>query len=229
MNPSLVLHAWPTPNGKKAFIMLEELGVPYETRFVDIDKGEQHRSEFLAISPNNKIPALVDADAEGSPLSVFESCAILTYLADKHGRFLASSGHARWKALEWVFWQNGGLGPMMGQVGFFVLHSEKKLPLAIERFVSEVYRLFGVLERRLEDCPYLAGDEFSIADIACYPWLVGAVTRGAEALPEGLVGKPAVKRWMAAVAERPGVRRGMAVEPPVDVSAVRAVNKEAAA
>ena len=210
----LTLHAWPTPNGKKIFVMLEELGVPYETRFVDIHNNQQFAPDFLAISPNNKIPALVDHDADGGPLSIFESCAILTYLADTHRKFLAPSGHARWKAQEWLHWQNGGLGPMMGQVGFFAFYAEEKVPLAIDRYVTEVGRLFRVLEGRLANSRYLAGDEFTIADIACYPWMVGAATRAKEVVGKHLEDKPAIGRWMQELSTRPGVQRGMAIEPP---------------
>jgi GSH-dependent disulfide-bond oxidoreductase len=210
----LTLHTWPTPNGKKIFIMLEELGISYQTHFVDIDKDEQFQPDFLAISPNNKIPALVDHDADGGSLSIFESGAILTYLADKQGKFLAPSGHARWTAHSWLYWQVGGLGPMMGQVGFFALRSKEKVPLAIDRFVAELGRLFGVLERRLATSPYLAGEEYSIADIACYPWMVGAMTRAKPVLAEHLENKPAIDRWMKAVAARPAVQQAMAIEPP---------------
>jgi GSH-dependent disulfide-bond oxidoreductase len=213
----LVLHTWTTPNGKKVPILLEELGLSYEIHFVNIGQDEQFQPDFLAISPNNKIPALVDHGAEGGPLSIFESGAILTYLADRHGRFLAPSGHARWKAQEWLYWQVGGLGPMLGQLGFFAVRSKEKAPLAIDRFTEECGRLLGVMEGRLRKCPYLAGEDYSIADIACYPWMVGATTMLKDALGPHLENKPAIDRWMKDIAARPAVQRGMAIKPPVGV------------
>ena len=211
----LVLHTWTTPNGKKVPILMEELGLAYELHFVDIAKGEQFDPSFLAISPNNKIPALVDHGAEGGPLSIFESGAILEYLADKHGgAFLAPSGHARWKTLEWLYWQVGSLGPMLGQLGFFAVRSTDKAPLAIERFTEEAGRLLGVLDRRLSETRYLAGDDYTIADIACYPWMVGATTLMKDVLAEALAGKDGIVRWMSDLAARPAVQRGMAIKPP---------------
>jgi GST-like protein len=210
----LVLHSWTTPNGRKVPILLEELGLAYEIHFVDISKHEQFEPDFLAIAPNNKIPALVDYSAEEGPLSIFESGAILTYLADKHGRFLAPHGHARWKAMEWLHWQIGSLGPMLGQLGFFAVRSREKAPLAIQRFTEEADRLLGVLERRLTEARYLAGDDYTIADIAAYPWMVAATTVQKDALAEVLAGKDAIARWMAELAARPAVQRGMAIKPP---------------
>ena len=216
MEHGLTVHNWPTPNGKKVFIMLEELGVPYEIRFVDIDKKEQFEPEFLAISPNNKIPALVDTGAEDGPVHIFESGAILTYLADKHGRFLAPSGQARWAAQAWLFWQVGGLGPMMGQVGFFAFYAKEKMPVALNRYTSEVGRLLGILEGRLSESPYLAGEEYSIADMAAYPWTLGAYTRAKDVLAEQIADKPAIARWMERLGARPAVKRGMAIAPPAE-------------
>ncbi|PXA83900.1 glutathione S-transferase [Nostoc sp. 3335mG] len=210
----LVLHTWTTPNGRKVPILLEELGLSYEIHFINIGKDEQFEPEFLAIAPNNKIPALVDHGAEGGPLSIFESGAILTYLADKYHGFLASSGHARWKAQEWLRWQIGSLGPMLGQLGFFAVRSKEKAPLAIDRFTEEAGRLLGVMEGRLAKCPYLAGEDYSIADIACYPWMVGATTMLKDPLAKHLEKKPAIDRWMKALGERPAVQRGMAIKPP---------------
>jgi GST-like protein len=207
----LDLYTWNTPNGRKVPILLEELGVPFRTHFVDIGKNEQLKPEFLAISPNNKIPALVDDEADGGKLSIFESGAILTYLADKHGRFLAPSGAARWKATEWLHWQIGSLGPMLGQLGFFVVRSAEKAPLAIQRFTEEGDRLLGVLNRRLEAAPYLAGDEYSIADIASYPWTLAATTFLKEPLAATLERTPAIHRWLATIGERPAVKRAMAL------------------
>ncbi len=210
----LVLHSWTTPNGRKVPILLEELGLAYEVHFVDITKHEQFEPEFLDIAPNNKIPALVDYSAEDGPLSIFESGAILNYLADKYGRFLAPRGHARWKAMEWLHWQVANLGPMLGQLGFFAVRSKEKSPLAIQRFTDEVGRLLGVLDRRLSEERFLAGDDYTIADIAAYPWMVGATTVQKEVLAGHLAGKEGIARWMTELGQRPAVQRGMAIKPP---------------
>ena len=210
----LVLHSWTTPNGRKVPILLEELGLAYEIHFVDISKHEQFEPDFLSIAPNNKIPALVDYSAQDGPLSIFESGAILTYLADKYGRFLSPHGHARWKAMEWLHWQIGSLGPMLGQLGFFAVRSKEKAPLAIQRFTDEADRLLGVLDRRLSEAPYLAGDDYTIADIAAYPWMVAATTVQKDVLADTLAGKEGIARWMAELAARPAVQRGMAIKPP---------------
>jgi GST-like protein len=207
----ITLYTWSTPNGRKISIMLEELGWPYEVRPVNIGKDEQFAPDFLKVAPNNKIPALVDDEAEGGPLSIFESGAILVYLADKSGRFLAPSGAARFKALEWLFWQVGGQGPMLGQLGFFAKRSQEKAPLAIKRFTEEADRLLGVMERRLAEAPYLAGADYSIADMATYPWTLAATTFLSDVLSDSLATKPAIARWLTAVGERPAVQRGMAV------------------
>ena len=207
----ITLYTWTTPNGRKISIALEELGLPYQVRTVDIGRGEQFAPDFLKISPNNKIPAIVDDEAEGGPLPVFESGAILTYLADKSGRLLAPSGPARYKALEWLHWQIGGLGPMLGQLGFFAVRSADKSPLAIERFTQEADRLLGVMDRRLAEQPYLAGEDYSIADIAAYPWTVAASTFLGTVLAESLAGKPALQRWLERLGRRPAVIRGMGV------------------
>ena len=207
----ITLHTWTTPNGRKVAILLEELGLPYEVRTVDIGHDEQFKPDFLAISPNNKIPAIVDHDAEGGALSIFESGAILSYLAEKSGRFLAPAGPARWKALEWLHWQIGNLGPMLGQLGYFAVRSKERAPLAIDRFTEEADRLLGVMERRLAEVPFLAGDDYSIADIAAYPWTVAATTVMAKALEGRLDNKPAVHRWLESVGNRPAVARGMQV------------------
>jgi GSH-dependent disulfide-bond oxidoreductase len=205
------LYTWVTPNGRKASILLEELGVAYEVHPVNLGKNEQFSPAFLAISPNNKIPAIVDNDAEGGPLAVFESGAILTYLAEKYGRFLPASGAARYKTLEWLHWQVGGLGPMLGQLGYFEKFSKEKSPLASARFTAEADRLLTVLDKRLAGSTYLAGEEYSIADIAAYPWVVTATTFLADVIAERMASKPALRRWMATVGERPAVRRGIAV------------------
>jgi GST-like protein len=207
----ITLYTWTTPNGRKISTMLEEIGVPYEVKLVNIAQGEQFSPEFLEVAPNNKIPAIVDHDAEGGPLAIFESGAILTYLAEKTGRLLAPSGPARYKALEWLNWQMGGLGPMLGQLGFFAVRSEEKAPLAIHRFTEEADRLLGVMDRRLTDAPYLGGEEYTIADIACYGWTVAATSFLKDPLADSLASKPAIHRWLETVGARPAVQRGMQI------------------
>ena len=207
----ITLYTWSTPNGRKASIMLEECGLPYAVVPVNIGKDEQFAPDFLKVAPNNKIPAIVDDEAEGGPLSVFESGAILTYLAEKTGRFLAPSGPARYKALEWLHWQMGGLGPMLGQLGFFAVRSDEKAPLAIKRFTEEADRLLRVMDRRLGDGPYLAGADYSIADIACYGWSVAATTFLEEPLRDTLGAVPNVHGWLERVGAREAVKRGMEV------------------
>lgn len=210
----LTLYAWPTPNGQKLFIMLEELGELYETRFVNLAKNEQFDPEFLRIAPNNKIPALVDDAAEDGPLALFESGAILHYLAERHGRLLAPAGHARWYALQWLYWQIGGLGPMLGQLGYFGLRAEDKVPQAIDRFTDEASRLIAVLDKRLGEARYLAGDDYSIADIATYPWAKAADTRFTTLLGDALGNASHLHRWLSDVGARPAVERTMAIKPP---------------
>lgn len=207
----ITLYTWSTPNGRKIPIMLEECGLPYTVVPVNIGKDEQFAPAFLKVSPNNKIPAIVDAEADGGPLSVFESGAILTYLAEKTGKFLAPSGPARYKALEWLHWQIGGLGPMLGQLGFFAVRSDEKAPLAIKRFTDEADRLLHVMDRRLGEGPYLAGADYSIADIACYAWTFAATSMLKEPLQGTLDSVPNVHAWLARVGERPAVQRGMQV------------------
>ncbi len=204
------LYTWTTPNGRKISILLEELGVAYQAKPINIGKDEQFTPAFLAVSPNNKIPAIVDHDAPGGPLSIFESGAILTYLADKHGQFLPASGAARWKVLEWLAWQIGGLGPMLGQLGYF-LRATDKTPVAIERFSVECTRLLGVMDRRLKEVDYLGGD-YSIADMAAYPW-VSAMAPMLKATPiiAGWDQMTGIHRWLETLAARPGVQRGMLV------------------
>jgi GST-like protein len=205
------LYTWSTPNGRKASIALEELGLPYNVHPINIGKDEQFAPDFLKVSPNNKIPAIVDEDAPGGPLSVFESGAILIYLAEKTGRLLAPAGPERYKALEWLNWQMGGLGPMLGQLGFFAVRSPEKAPLAIERFTTESNRLLGVMEKRLAEAPYLAGAEYSIADITCYAWTLAATTLLKDTLGSHLDDKREVRAWLDRVGARPAVQRGMAV------------------
>jgi GST-like protein len=207
----ITLYTWTTPNGRKASIALEELGLDYEVKPVNIGKDEQFSPDFLKIAPNNKIPAIIDHDGPGGPISLFESGAILVYLAEKAGKLLAPSGPDRYAALEWTFWQMGGLGPMLGQLGFFVMRSKDKPPEAIERFTTEAHRLFSVMENRLKDRPYLVGDAYSIADIACYAWTLGASTLLKQGAPGAWGDFPSIERWLAAVGERPAVKRGMAV------------------
>jgi GST-like protein len=205
------LHTWVTPNGRKASILLEELGVAYEVHPINLGQNEQFSPTFLAISPNNKIPAIVDDDAEGGPLTVFESGAILTYLAEKYGRFLPASGPARYKTLEWLHWQVGGLGPMLGQLGYFEKFSKEKSPLASARFTAEADRLLTVMDKRLAESTYLAGEEYTIADIAAYPWVVTATTFLGDVLADRMISKPALRHWMVTVGKRPAVQRGMTV------------------
>ena len=202
------LHYAPTPNGWKISIMLEELGLPYRVVPVDIRAGEQFRPEFLAISPNNRIPAIVDLEPAdgGEPLAVFETGAILIYLADKTGRFLPKETRARSRVLQWLMWQMSGLGPMLGQHGHFALYAAEKIPYAIERYRDEAARLYGVLDRQLgKTGAYVAGD-YSIADIACFPWTMTHKAQGFT-----LDDYPNVKRWYAEVRARPQVQAGLAI------------------
>ncbi len=208
------LYTWTTPNGRKIPIALEELGLEYAVHPVDIGQNQQFAPDFLKISPNNKIPAIVDHDAQngpdGGPQSVFESGAILVYLAEKTGKLLAASGPDRVAALEWTFWQVGGLGPMAGQLGYFALRAPEPIELAIDRFADEVRRLLGVMEGRLEKVPYLAGLDYSIADIASYAW-TRASLEVLEQIQPDRPPLPAVRAWLERVGERAAVRRGMAV------------------
>ncbi len=199
------LHYWPTPNGHKITMMLEELGAPYEIVPVNIRTGDQFRPEFLKISPNNRMPALEDL-ADG--VHIFESGAILLYLADKHERFIQPARHAQGRAevLQWLFWQMAGLGPMLGQANHFRNYAPEKIPYAIERYTNESLRLLGVMDRCLEDRAYLAGEEYSIADIACYSWASSAAKQFAGEHPLSNIA-----RWSAAIAERPATVRAFAV------------------
>ncbi|PWC43056.1 glutathione binding-like protein [Azospirillum sp. TSO22-1] len=198
------LHYWPTPNGHKITMFLEEAGLEYRIFPVDITKGEQFRPEFLAIAPNNRMPAIVDhAPADGgAPVSVFESGAILLYLAEKAGRFLPADLRGRAATLEWLFWQVGGLGPMAGQNHHFALYAPEKIPYAIDRYVKETNRLYGVLDRRLEGRAFVAGHEYTIADMASYPWIVPHKRQGQD-----LDDFPNLKRWFEAIKERPATVR----------------------
>ncbi len=201
------LYYWPTPNGHKITIFLEETGLEYRIVPVNIHKGEQFAPEFLKISPNNRMPAIVDTDGPGGkPFSLFESGAILLYLAEKTGKLMPSETRARYRVIEWLMFQMANVGPMLGQAGHFRNAAPEKIPYAIERYTNESRRLFNVLDKRLAEVPYVAG-EYSIADIATYPWIVAAL----KAQPEQLDTRPNLKRWIDALAARPAVQKGMAV------------------
>ncbi len=200
------LYTAATPNGHKIHIMLEETGLAYRPIRVDIGKGEQFRPEFLALNPNHKIPVLRDeAGPDGQPIVVFESGAILVYLAEKTGRFLPSGGLARYATLQWLMFQMAGIGPMFGQAYHFRSAAPERVDYAIDRYTKEVTRLLGVMERRLAAQPYLGGAEYSIADIAAWPWV-----RNADKYAQTMSDYPAVSRWIAAIAARPAVKRGLA-------------------
>jgi GSH-dependent disulfide-bond oxidoreductase len=195
-----------TPNGHKVSIALEELGLPYRTHEIDLRNGGQFAPEFLKISPNNKIPAIVDGG-----LSIFESGAILVYLADKTGKLLATSGPDRYKALEWLFFQVGGIGPMLGQVHHFRTYAPEKIPYAIDRYTNEAKRLFHVVDKRLSEAKFLAGDTYSIADIANMTWMRLHNNQGIE-----IAEYPHVARWLEALEARPAVKKGLATPPRTD-------------
>jgi GSH-dependent disulfide-bond oxidoreductase len=201
------LYYWTTPNGHKITMFLEEAGVPYKIYRIDIGKGDQFKPEFLAISPNNRIPAIVDNDPKGggAPISVFESGAILLYLAEKTGKFIPSDIRGRTEVMQWLFWQMGGLGPMAGQNGHFNIYAPEKVPYAIERYTRETTRLYGVMNTRLADRPFLAGENYSIADMACYPWIVPW-----ERHKQTLSDFPRLKRWFDAIAKRPATVKAYA-------------------
>lgn len=201
------LYYWTTPNGHKVTMFLEEAGLPYKLIPVNISKGEQFQPEFLKIAPNNRIPAMVDhqpADG-GEPLSLFESGAILQYLGEKTGRFLPQALRPRQETLQWLFWQMGGLGPMAGQNHHFGTYAPEKLPYAIARYVGETGRLYGVLNKQLADREFIIGDEYTIADMASYPWIVPH-----ERQQQNLEDFPNLKRWFHAIAQRPGTQRAYA-------------------
>jgi GST-like protein len=203
----LEVWTWPTPNGHKVHIALEELDLPYKIVPINIGAGEQFRPEFLAITPNHRIPAIVDPDGPGGRrFTLFESGAILIYLAEKAGKLIPKDPAARYKCLEWLMFQMGGVGPMFGQYGHFHHYAPEKVPYAMTRYANEVRRLHGVLDKRLAQVEWLAGDEYSIADIATYPWL-----RFAERRDIDFDDYPNVKRWFAAIDARPAVQRGVAV------------------
>ncbi len=200
------LYTWPTPNGHKIHILLEELGLEYNVIPVNIGVGDQFKPEFLAISPNNKMPALVDDEGPGGgPYAMFESGAILIYLAEKTGRFMPSDVRGRYDVIQWIMFQMGHIGPMLGQNHHFRRYAPEKIPYAIDRYTNEAARLYGVLDKRLDGREFLVG-EYSIADIASYPWL-----RSHEAQGQDLNDFPNVKRWYEAIEARPAVQRGIQV------------------
>ena len=204
------LHYWPTPNGHKITMFLEETGIDYRIVPVDIGKGQQFDPAFLKISPNNRMPAIVD-DAPidgGGPLSVFESGAILLYLAEKTGKLMPSDARGKAEVSQWLFWQMGGLGPMAGQNGHFTQYAPEKVPYAIDRYVKETNRLYGVLNKRLADRPYVARSDYSIADMASYPWIVPHERHG-----QRLEDFPSLKRWFETIAARPATVRAYALGP----------------
>ncbi|WP_416763205.1 glutathione binding-like protein [Roseateles sp. So40a] len=201
------VYSWPTPNGHKVHIMLEECGLPYRVIPVDIGAGEQFDARFLAISPNNKIPAIVDPHGpDGQPISLFESGAILLYLAGKTGQFLPPDTRGRYEALQWLMFQMGGVGPMLGQTHHFRMYAPEKIEYAIDRYTNEAKRLYGVIDRRLAHTKYIAGAEYGIADMAIFPWLRGAKNQGVE-----MSDFPHLKGWFDEIAARPAVMRAVEV------------------
>ena len=217
----LDLHYWTTPNGHKITIFLEEAGTPYKIVPVNIGRGEQFEPSFLKIAPNNRMPALVDHDPEdgGAPISIFESGAILEYLADKTGRFLPTDRRARFEVLQWLYWQMGGLGPMAGQNHHFVTYAPERIPYATDRYVDETNRLYCVLDIRLADRDYVAGD-YSIADMAIYPWIVPH-----ERQLQDLADFPNLGRWFGRMQGRPAVERAYALA--ADINTGQTVDEEA--
>lgn len=201
------VYSWATPNGHKIHIMLEEVGLPYNMHAVDIGAGDQFKPEFLAISPNNKIPAIIDHDGPGGkPLALFESGAILIYLAEKTGRFLPAEPVARYTALQWLMFQMGGIGPMLGQAHHFRIYAPEQIEYAVNRYTNEAHRLYGVMETQLGKHPYLAGDDYTIADIATFPWTRSWKNQGID-----LQAFPNVRAWQERISARPAVQRGVEV------------------
>jgi len=198
------LYYWTTPNGHKVSLFLEEAGLPYEVHPINIGQGDQFKPDFLKIAPNNRIPAIVDQNPTdgGAPISLFESGAILLYLAEKTGKFIPQDLRGRQEALQWLFWQMGGLGPMAGQNHHFSQFAPEKIPYAIKRYVDETARLYGVLDRRLADRQFVAGEEYSIADMAIYPWIVSHKWQSQK-----LEDFPHVERWFNHIKQRPATVR----------------------
>lgn len=217
------LHYWPTPNGHKVTLFLEEAGLDYTIHPVNIGKGDQFRPEYLAFSPNNKMPAIVDhAPADGGdPQTVFESGAILLYLAEKSGQFLSTDPRTRIETLEWLFWQMAGLGPMTGQYGHFNVYAPEKIPYAIERYTNEANRLLQVLDTHLKGRDFIAGDAYSIADMATYPW-IGVYDKA----PIDMTPYPDVQRWHASIKARPATERAYAKAKDVNPDAGKAMSDE---
>jgi GSH-dependent disulfide-bond oxidoreductase len=212
----LEVYSWPTPNGHKVHIALEELGLPYKVIPIDIGAGDQFKPEFLAITPNHRIPAIVDPDGPGGrKFTLFESAAIMIYLSEKTGgRMIPKDPIGRYKCLEWMMFQMGGIGPMFGQWNHFGAYAPEKVPYAIQRYANETKRLTRVLNHRLDEAPWLAGDEYSMADIITFPWIRTAAQTGARFAERGsldLAEYPAVKRWHDEIMARPAVQRGLAV------------------
>ena len=207
MSAPIDLYYWPTPNGWKITILLEELGLPYAVKYINISKGEQFAPDFLKIAPNNRMPAIIDPDGPGgAPISVFESGAILQYLGRKTGRFYPSDERARVDVDQWLFWQMGGLGPMAGQANHFRHYAPEKIAYGITRYTNEVNRLYGVMNKRLGEHAYLGGADYSIADMAAIGWIVPHENQG-----QNLDDTPHLKRWFEALKARPAVERGLAV------------------
>jgi GSH-dependent disulfide-bond oxidoreductase len=199
--------SWPTPNGHKVHVMLEECGLPYRAIPVNIGAGDQFKPQFLAISPNNKIPAITDPDGpDGEPISLFESGAILVYLAAKTGKFMPKGDRAKYEMLQWLMFQMGGVGPMLGQAHHFRIYAPEKIGYAVDRYTNEARRLYGVIDRRLSQSAYLGGPEYSIADIATFPWLRSWENQGIV-----LGDYPHLKKWFDQIAARPAVQRGVKV------------------
>lgn len=203
----IILYSWPTPNGHKVHIMLEECGLPYQVTPVDIGSGEQFAPEFLRISPNNKIPAMVDTEGpDGKPISLFESGAILMYLAGKTGKFLGNTAREKYMTLEWLMFQMAGFGPMLGQAHHFRNYAPISIPYAIDRYTNEAKRLYGVINRQLSHSRFLAGDEYSIADMATFAWARSWQNQGID-----WANFPHAKRWYNLIDERPAVQRAVKV------------------
>jgi len=201
------VYSWATPNGHKVHILLEECGLPYTAHAIDIGAGDQFTPEFLKISPNNKIPAIVDPDGpDGQPISLFESGAILLYLAGKTGRFLGETTREKYEVLQWLMFQMGGLGPMLGQAHHFRLYAPEQIEYAVNRYSNEARRLYQVMDKQLGQHAYLAGEHYTIADIACFPWTRSHKNQGID-----LADFPNVKRWFDAISARPAVQRGVSV------------------
>ena len=201
------VYTWPTPNGHKVHIMLEECGLPYRALPINIGKGDQFQPDFLKISPNNKIPAIIDPEGpDGEPISVFESGAILLYLAEKTGRFMPASVRGRYDVLQWLMFQMGGVGPMLGQAHHFRVYAPEKVPYAVDRYTNEARRLYGVMDRQLQSHAYIAGNEYTIADIAIFPWLRSWQNQGID-----WADFPTLKAWFDRIGERPAVQRGVKV------------------